>query len=183
MPTHSAGLNDKHRAALALIEAGNASLTDIAKQVGFSVQYFHDLYEGDIKKAGTIATLFRREVDKLHAVTDKKIKHLSKGNRKLALELLNGRLLELKQRKHLTEDNIKEICAISNALGKMTPNVEIGQFSYTQGLSTEDLANEFRRLKSLVSTSQSGRIQPIEQDGSGEVCETPEPRITFEEES
>jgi hypothetical protein len=69
------------------------------------------------------------------------------------------------------EETSKELCSILNALGKTQTNVEVNNsFSYTKGLSAEDLIHEFKRLGSLArSTLDGGRIQSVDAGGSGEI--------------
>ena len=161
--------NEKHLKALALIEQGNLKLGEIAKQCGFSQDYFYDLYEGNTQKCGSIASAFRIEIENLANKTHKKIKPLLRENKLLILKQLNDRLKEIQQNKRKT--NTRELTMILNALGKSSPDVEIEQFNQFNSMTPEEMANEFRRIKSLVTDTQRGRIQSPTASGTSEIPE------------
>jgi hypothetical protein len=149
-------LSPKHWRALELIEEGNLSIKEIAKTVGWTPRTLYDLYEGNTQKTGPIGDLFTSELNKIQARNASKVKYLVKENKKLALIKMNEYLRVLQSKrpgKRVTE----EINKVLLALAKATPNVEIGSFSYTKGLSAEDLVNEFKRLNAVAQSALVGR--------------------------
>ncbi len=164
-----AKLNDKHLKALALIEQNRMTNTEIAKVCGFSVDYFHDLYEGNVEKCGKVADLFRSHVESISQKQHKQIKPLTRKNKLIALELLNDKLNKLK--KNPKGSNTRELTMILNSLSKATPDVEIETFNQFNSMSPEEMANEFRRLKSLASEAIRGRVHGSSGSGTSEVPE------------
>jgi hypothetical protein len=146
LKTSLSELSPKHLQALDLIRSHTLSYRQIAKIVGWSEDYLQTLIAGDTSKCGSSATLFAAEVDKIDAETQKEIKHLTREVKQSILCVFDDYTKSCKGAK-VTEDTRKEMVSIMNALAKVTPNVEIGSFSYTKGLSVEDLYNEFKRLK------------------------------------
>jgi hypothetical protein len=172
MATPDTKLGPKHLKALELMAEGRLPLKEIAKICGWAESYFYDLVEGNAEKTSNVAFLFSAEVDKINAKNTKRIKSLSKDIQRMILSSWDAKIKN-EDGKQLTEDEEKQRVAIYNAIAKATPNVEIGSFSYTKGLSAEDLVNEFKRLKSLASDSRGvrsaspGRTREILDSSSG----------------
>ena len=154
--TKAASLSPKHFKALELIEEGQLSLKEIAKAIGLSYDHLKDLYQGDIARCGQTGELFKSEVNKITARNSARVKHLVKDNMKLALLKMNERLREL-QAKKADPEMIKELTSILNSVSKSTPNVEIGSFSITKGLTAEEMIHEFKRLGSIARFSLVGK--------------------------
>ena len=163
-------LSPKHWKALELIEEGLLSMKDIAKLVGWSKWTLYELMSGNVQKTGTLGQLFYSELKKMHSRNVSKVKHLAKDNQRLALIKLNERLRLLKAKKP-TEPITKEICKIMQAIGRIVPNVEINQsYSFTKGMTPEELVHEFTRLKSVAASTLDGKGVPgSKQGGSGAI--------------
>lgn len=166
--TRATQLSPKHWKALDLLEEGLLSVKEIAKIVGWSQWTLYELMSGNIQKTGTLGELFFSELKKMHARNVSKVKHLAKDNQKLALIKLNERLRLLKGRTP-TEDITKEICKIIVSIGKIVPNVEINQsYSFTKGMTPEELIHEFSRLKSVAESTLIGKgVQSPSAGGAG----------------
>ena len=151
-------LSPKHWKALELIEEGTLSIKEIAKSIGWSPWTLYELMSGNTAKTGSIGELFYSELRKQHSRNVSKVKHLFKDNQRLALIKLNERLRELRAQTP-TEETTKEICKIMNSLGKAGPSVEISNtsFSYTKGLTPEELVYEFQRLATLARSALDGK--------------------------
>jgi hypothetical protein len=166
-------LSPKHLQALDLIRGGGHTYRDIANIVGFSEDHLYDLTAGDTQKAGSSAFLFAAEIKKYNAERDKKFKMARDETKTLIMEQFQRLALAWKGRKppKLIREEMRKIMEV---LAKSTPNVEIGSFSYTKGLSVEDLVNEFRRLKGLAADGRG--VLPTFQRGTGELPRIEEPR-------
>jgi hypothetical protein len=158
-------LNDKHLKALALIEEGKMCLGDVAKAVGWKPDYLYELYEGDTSKAGSVASLFSAQVREINKKLDQEIGNLTKKNRKSVHQRISWILEQLEQKekkKKLTLNEQKLVATIMNSLAKSSSKVEIGSlsYSYSKGLTTEQLVHEFTRLQTLAgSSSNRGAVQ------------------------
>lgn len=168
-----AELSPKHLQALELIKQGTLNYGQIAKIVGWSEAHLYDLIAGDTQKCGSTASLFQTEVDKIDAELVKKIRHLSKDVRQGILAKFDE-YIKGYQGKKTNKQVRREMCSIMHAIAKVTPNVEIGSFSYTKGLSAEDIFNEFRRLKGLGSDGRG--VSPLTEGGTRELPGPEEPR-------
>lgn len=154
MANKSVGLKAKHWKALELIEEGTLSYKEIADAIKMDRDSFYALCEGDQRKMGSTAALFKSELNKIKERNTAKVRHLVKDNKKIALYLMNDRLKELKQKKdsgtNLSGNDIKEITRMTNTVNKSTPNVEIGEFNVNQGMTKQELKDEFNRLHALA---------------------------------
>lgn len=164
-------LPEKYRKALSLIAEGKLSYRDIAKTCGINESNFYDLVEGTADNLGTIQEKFSKEFDAINKQIDRDIRKYSKSCRKKTLLLIDSYLSKHKDIKKKDSNTVKTLTAIANGLGKMTPNVEIGSFSYTKGLSPEDIYAEFTRLSGLAS--DRGTIQKTSPAGTGEISLSP----------
>jgi len=172
-------LNAKHLKALALIEAGEMSLKDMAVQCGWKPDYLYDLYEGDTAKAGEVASFFKAEVKTIHKKRDSKIKELLKSNTAAAHALISKQLKLLNNKVKLSLDEKKLIATYMNAIAKATPNVQIDNlsYSYTKGYTPEQMIYEFKRLQTLAGSSSNRRaVRESEEGGSGALPGASEPR-------
>jgi hypothetical protein len=148
--------------ALALIEHSGLPLSDIAKEVGWTKDTLYDLYEGNIQKTGPIGELFQSELSKIAERRVGKISQLMKDNKDLCLRKFNEYLRMTKGSKP-SPSVLKTTNAIMNCLNKASPGLSIGKlsYSYTKGLSAEDLINEFKRLKSIAASDDRGISETI----------------------
>jgi AcrR family transcriptional regulator len=152
-------LDPKYWKALELIEEGKVSFKEIASACKIPLATLYALYEGDQRKMGEKAALFKSEVNKITARNAAQAKDLSKSCKKLALYKLEERLRDLQAAKP-TPTVTAEITQILNSLGKMTPNVEISEFSVNNGMTKEELRDEFKRLGALARFALVGRRVP-----------------------
>jgi hypothetical protein len=165
-------LSPKHLKALELIRLGDKSYREIAREVGLSDNMLYDLIAGDTAKCGSAASLFAVEVDRIMAEKTKEIRALTKATQKNLFSVFHEYSNVIKNRKP-DKETLGIAVSITNAIGKVTPNVEIGNFSYTKGLSAEDLVNEFRRLKGLAANGNG--VLPAFQGKSREIPGVEEP--------
>ena len=150
-------LSAKHWKALELLEEGTLSVKEIAASCKWTDWTLYELMSGNSTKTGPVGELFHSELKKIHTRNVSKVKHLFKDNQRLGLIKLNERLRELKK-EPCTEDTTYEICKIMNALGKAGPSVEISNtsYSFTKGMTPEELVNEFKRLGTLARSTLDG---------------------------
>ena len=150
-------LNQKHLQALELLSRGDMSIKAVAEKVGFKPDSLYDLVEGNVDKAGACAELFNAEMKKVDKKLAKKIKSTLRSNKVIALKLINDILFGFQSQGVMGEDEIKILIAINNSLSKEAPNVEIGNLSYsfTQGLSVEEILHEFNRLRTIAVGSSN----------------------------
>jgi transcriptional regulator with XRE-family HTH domain len=162
-------LKPKHLAALELLKENKLSVREIAKCVGFSYEYLNDIMNAS-EHSGNVGLEFNAEYRKLEQVLDKRIRRNVKEALDLSSNTLKCWLQRLESKKKPTEKQIKLAKDIQMVLSKSRPNVEIGSFSYTKGLSAEDLFNEYKRLKGLAEQAiVRRRVQGSKQGRSGEV--------------
>lgn len=148
-------LSEKHWQAIKLLEDGSLSRKEIAARIGVTLDYFNDLCAGNIEKAGYTADLFKKELRKVGGRRDETTKAIISENMALAQEQINRILKEFKAKKKLSLDDKKLIASLTNTLTRSTQHVEIGtlSYSYTKGLTAEELIHEFTRLKSIAEIS------------------------------
>ena len=172
-----AQLQPKHYKALELWEEGILSIKEIAAACKIPLDSMYDLFEGNTKKVGQAAHLFKAELDKITVRSASKIRHLIKDNKKIALEMMNDRLKELKGITDRGKDESLEINKILNTLSKSTPGVEIGSLhslSITKGMTPEELVYEFRRLSSIArNTPSGGGVRKVDKRAEGRIPESP----------
>ena len=157
---------ERYTKALSLLEAGELSYKQIAKTCGISEQVFYDLVEGD-KIKGEPARIFKEEFDKITKRWDKEIKDSIKKCKKKTYFLIDDYLSKQKKVDKNDKALMSTLVSVANALAKGTPNVEIGSFTYTKGLSPEDIYAEFKRLSGLAS--DRGSIQASDSGRAGKV--------------
>jgi len=165
-------LAPKYWKALELVEEGTLSLKEIARSIGMSQWTLYELMSGNTAKTGSTGELFYAELRKMHARNVSKVKHLHKDNQRLALIKLNERLRDLHAIAKPTKAHTAEICKILNSIGKAQPNVEItnNSWSYTQGLTPEELMYEFQRLGTIARSTLDGKgVQGTFERGSGDL--------------
>jgi hypothetical protein len=158
-------LSEKHWKALALFEQGNLSRKEVAAEIGVGYEYLNDLCQGNVGSAGQVALLFKEEYLKIQKKTQEETKSLLETNTKLAQKLIYKVLEDLNKKKRQTPEDKKIISMYTNALAKCTPNVSIGTlaFSYTKGMTPEELIHEFTRLKGCAESSfNRRRVQDTE---------------------
>jgi hypothetical protein len=162
-------LPPKYQKALALISTGSLTLGEVAKQAGLADKTLYNLVEGaDVHKSES-GRLFFEEYKKIEKDRDREIRNLIKGNKKKVHQIIS-KWLEANQNKPKVDKSLMSTAvSVANVLAKSTPNVEIGSFSYTKGLSAEDLFSEFKRLKGLAEVGVNrSRVSGVAEGGAGE---------------
>lgn len=170
-------LSEKQWKAIRLFEAGSTR-KQIAQAIGVSDEYLGSLIAGDIHKAGQISDVFKKEWQRIAEKKDEVSRALVKENTLLAMEQMNRVLKDLTAKKTLTPPEKRLLSIYANALTVAVPKVNIKNlsYSYTQGLTPEELIHEFTRLKSIAESSfNRRRVQEPGQDGSGSLSEGNEP--------
>ena len=171
------GMNEKHWQAIRLFESGKFSRKEIAEKIGWGYDYLSDLCAGNVGKAGTCAIDFKKELENVEANRDKNIRKLVKENSETAQNLIRRILVELTEKKKLTEEEKKLVGTLTNCLAKSSPNVSIENlsYSYINGLTPEEMIHEFKRLKGIAESSfNRERILQVEQERPGELPEVDE---------
>lgn len=173
MANKAAELQPKHWKALEMFEDGFMSIKEIGKACGIAEDTIYDLFEGNDKKVGTIAHLFKEELNQMTARNATKVKHLTKDNKKLALYKMNEFLRGLQKTKS-DPAMMKDVVRCMNTLNKSTPQVEMS-LSITKGMTAEELKNEFKRLHALAEfASRGGSIRGLKSGESGRIPEPPQ---------
>ena len=162
-------LQPKHLKALGLIEENILSLQEIAKASNISYSYLRKLVEGTAD-AGNMGQLFHSEVNKIYKRIDHRNKKRVRQTKDLLLKRLEKWSRELPPSK-LKDPQVRRILEALNTLSKATPQMEVN--AYTQiysSMTPEDLANEFRKLKTLAQLALDGTGVPGVGSGkSGEI--------------
>ena len=183
-------LSPKHWKAIKLIEEGRTMMKEIAEMCGFKKDYLYKLYEGHDCTGGT-GQLFHAEIEKISKKSEKEIERLLKENKKLAMRVINDVLIRHAALDYHTDDDAKLISTLNNSLNKASPSTQINatSYTYTRGLSAEDLMHEFNRLTSLVRQTPdrrgvpetrsriSGAISESSESGSGSGEEPEAPNL------
>lgn len=170
-------LSEKHWKALSLLEEGRLSFSEIAKEMGWSYDYFYDLETGNTEKGGNTAELFRAESQKIEAKRNKEIKTITNANTLTAQKIISRVLDELTQKKKLDSGEKRLVSLYTNALSKCQPNVSIGSvaFSYVKGLTAEEMIHEFKRLKGIAESSfDRRRVLDASKGATGDLSEVNE---------
>ena len=160
-------LPKKYLDALNLISEGNLSFKQIAHTCNIGETTFYDLVEGNYTDGPLIQAKFTSALNDINKRRDKEIRDSIKSCKKKTYYLIDSFLANFKSVKKTDEKLISTLTSVANALAKSTPNVEIGSFSYTQGLSAEDIIHEFNRLTAAAFERRG--LQRANQGGSGQI--------------
>lgn len=160
-------LNDKHWKALGLLENGMLR-KNVATAVGWKRDYLDKLCVGNTQVCGKGAILFKAEYLKIQKKHAEETTQLVADNMKKAQELIGEVFAEIKGKKKKTDADKKILSMYTNAIAKCQPGqgAKNVSFSYTKGLTAEELIHEFKRLKTVAESS-------FERGG---ISETPEGR-------
>ena len=178
-------LSEKHWKALELIEGNKHTMKEVAEIVGIAVGTLYKLYEGHEDSGGT-GVLFHTEVKKISQKNVAKAKDLLENNKTLAMRMLNDVLVRKLASGYQSDEDAKLITTINNSLSKSSPNVSVTNtsFTYTKGLSAEDLVHEFEKLRSITEGASVRRS--VQNAGSGKsrvLSISPEPGSGVDQES
>lgn len=155
-------LSEKQWQAISLLKSGMAR-KDVAKECGWKIDYFKKLCSGDISTCGYTADLFKKELLKVVAEQAEDTKALVEENTLTVQRMIKFELGELEKKqadkKSLSLEEQKLICTLTNSISNCKPTVSVGSiaYSYTQGLTPEELLHEFTRLTSIAESSFNRR--------------------------
>jgi predicted DNA-binding protein YlxM (UPF0122 family) len=176
-------LNEKHKIVLELYKRNKYSVEDMATKSGFSEQYVNDLIIGT-PQAGAIGQEFQAEIRKVNKDIEARISWKNNLCReKLVNKLLSwtdaiggGQDLDTKTKHKCLVDAI-------NALNKAMPyQVNIENYTWKDGMTTEEAVNEFKRIKGLARAAAiRRRVSEFAANGTeqgfvpdGQIGESPE---------
>lgn len=150
MPTK---LSEKHWQVLKMLE--DMTRADAADAIGWTKNHLDHLCTGSVEKAGGVATLFKKEYLKIQAKQSEETKQLVAQNTKTAQRLIARVFNDIESKKKVTPEDKKILSMYTNALSKFTPTVNVKNlsYSYTKGLTAEELVHEFKRLKTIAESS------------------------------
>ncbi len=153
-------LKPNHIKALNLFRENAMSVKEVAKACNISPNYIYDLIEGT-PSSGNVGVLFPKEYKKIQTVCSKRtISNIKSLKDRIIEDLMIWNDAVSKDPKKLALKYIYAKNKILAELNKATAGVEIGEFHYHTGLSGEDLANEFKRVRSLVELAAHGSAVP-----------------------
>ena len=147
-------LSEKHWKVLEML-SNDVSRKDAAEKIGWTKDHLDKLCAGNTEKAGGVACLFKAEYNKIKVKSKKETNDLIDSNLKLSQKLMREVFDEIGKKKHKTDADKKILSMYTNAIAKCQPNVNIKNlsYSYTKGLSAEELVHEFKRLKTIAESS------------------------------
>ena len=176
-------LNEKHKIVLELYKRNKFSVEEMAEKSGFSEQYVNDLIVGS-PQAGAIGQEFGAELKKVQKEIESRISWKNNVCReKLVNKLISwadyagvGQDVDTKTRHKMMVDAI-------NALNKAMPyQVNIENYTWKDGMTTEEAVNEFKRIKGLARAAAiRRRVSEFAANGAeqgfvpdGQIGESPE---------
>jgi hypothetical protein len=170
-------LEDKHWKALELIDSGARNMAEVARTCGMDERDFHHLLSGNVEKMGNRASVFQKEymkvLDKKINQKEKLVAELLQSSQATALEVLERQLNVYKAKKSLDKDDQKMLTYLTKALAALKPSgpksMKLSQtWNYTKGLTPQELAHEYSRLKGLSQgPPDRGGVSEPEQAGPG----------------
>lgn len=162
----SRGLKPKHLKALELLAEGKLSVEKVAELTKTDRSHLYRLIADD-PVAGPVAHEFsealKKKEDDIGKKTEGEIKQLKA---RIVTFLSDWFTHHVVDPKNIPQNTHKQVIEVLNALTKATPQINIGNLSYTTGLTGEDLSNEFRRLNALARSALNR--EPISSAEQGE---------------
>jgi len=151
MPTK---LSEKHWKVLRMLE-NDVSRKEVATSIGWTYDHVKKLCAGNTEKAGGVAILFKAEYEKICVKSKAETDKLVQSNLKIAQRLMREVFEDISKKKKKTDNDKKILSLYTNAIAKCQPSVNIKNlsYSYTKGLSAEELVHEFKRLKTVAEAS------------------------------
>lgn len=163
-------LNDKHYKLLELVKRNKFSIEELAAQTGITEQTVNNLLTGS-PLCGEIGRLFQIELRKV----DREVEARISRKTNLAREKLLNKLLswvEYVGGGESLDTKTKHKCLVDaiNALNKAMPyQVNIENYTWKDGMTTEEAVNEFKRIKAMAeSASIRRRVQEFASRGAAE---------------
>jgi len=158
-------LSEKHWEVLEML-SNDVPRKDAAEKIGWTRDHLDKLCVGNTEKAGGVAVLFKAEYNKIKVKSKKETNDLIDSNLKLSQKLMREVFDEIGKKKSKSDADKKILSMYTNAIAKCQPNVNIKNlsYSYTKGLSAEELVHEFKRLKTIAESSfeRGGVPEPSE---------------------
>lgn len=151
----SRGLTDKHKKALALLQNTDVSVEDVAKESGMDRAHLYNLIAGS-ERAGPVSQEFTAQYQKVMQDFDKRTQSAAKALKEKCIRLLDREVDQDAKEKKLAKDTRKSLVDTVKALNS-GPTYNIGSVSYARGLNTEEMQNEFRRLRGIVESALDRR--------------------------
>jgi len=151
-------LTDKHFKLLELCKANRYSYEELAEQSGLTPQYCNDLLVGN-PKCGEVGTLFQAELRKVDKEVEARISRKTSFVREKLINKLTqwveyvggGQELDTKTKHKCLVDAI-------NAISKTMPyQVNIENYTWKDGMTTEEAVNEFKRIKAMAEAASIRR--------------------------
>lgn len=162
-------LGYKQLKALALFKDGGKTQAEIALAADMSLSNLKSWIGGDTRVVGSLAVLFQKEWRKIDDERDENIKRLEKETNEKLMSLILRETETLSSQKKLTNPEKRLLSLYKNALSssKQSVNIKNLSYSYTQGLTPEDLIHEFTKLKGIAESSFNRRKIDNGNDGTG----------------
>jgi len=173
MPTK---LSEKHWKVLEMFD-NDMTREDAAKAIGWTKKHLDRLCVGNVELAGGVASLFKAEYMKIQKKIANETDTLLKSNLKMAQKLMKEVFTEISNKKKKTDADKKILSMYTNAIAKCQPAVNIKNlsYSYTKGLTAEELVHEFKRLKTVAESSfDRGGLPETAEGRAGELSEVDE---------
>ena len=170
-------LTDKHYLALRMYEEQTSDISQIANAVGWSKDHFYALRTGDVEKAGGTSRLFSEEWKKIEQKKEDQLKSLVRENSLSIQQLLKSVIEEFQKKKKLSPSEKRLLYLYNNSISNNKPSISVKSlsYSYTKGLTPEELIHEFKRLKNIAESSFDRRTIPeTPAGGPGSVSEADE---------
>lgn len=160
-------LTEQHLNLLELYRRNEYSIQQLAEKTGFTSQYINDLIVSN-SNTGEVGKLFQFELKKANKDIESRISWKNNTCR----EKLVNRLIQWTEL--ATADNCdtktrhKMLVDAINALNKAMPyQVNIENYTWKEGMTTEEAVNEFKRIKGLArAASIRRRIQEFATAGA-----------------
>ena len=151
-------LTEKHYKVLQYVKSNRYSFDEIAKMAGFEETYINDLLVGN-PNTGAVGVLFAAELKKVDKEIETRISRKTSFVREKLINKLTqwvnacggGADLDTKTKHKCLVDAI-------NAINKAMPyQVNIENYTWKEGMTTEEAVNEFKRIKALAAAASIRR--------------------------
>jgi len=151
-------LSEKHYKLLQYIKSNRYSQEEMAKMADFSEEYVNDLLVGN-PSTGALGILFASELRKVDKEVETRISRKTSFVREKLINKLTqwvnacggGADLDTKTKHKCLVDAI-------NAINKAMPyQVNIENYTWKEGMTTEEAVNEFKRIKALAAAASIRR--------------------------
>ena len=161
-------LTEKHIKLLQLAKANKHTYDEMAELAGLQDAYCNDLFVGN-PNTGKVGELFAAELKKVDKEVETRISRKTSFVREKLINKLTqwvnacggGADLDTKTKHKCLVDAI-------NAINKSMPyQVNIENYTWKEGMTTEEAVNEFKRIKALAAAASiRRRVQEFAADGA-----------------